>query len=424
MKTKLNIFFSLLVAVVALGFNSCKEDPYKYEIAKGQPEVLYVRMPDAAAADSLIDGAYMGNFVVLVGNNLKSTVAVRFNDQDAYLNTSLITEHTLFVQVPSGIPVDVQDKIFLTGENGTVIEYPFMVLVPGPMISGMTNEMAGPGMKATIFGDYFLDTEVDPFTLTLPDGTVLTKDDVELSKMAITFTVPANYGGDMGTLNVHTKYGEVASSFLFHDTRNVILDFDAEAPHDHGGYDAGMGWRGSISRIDHPEIVGYDGDFLCLGGAMDENGGWADDPFEFDAWYADGSYDFTTLPNMAAMLAQYELSELIMKFEVYVPKTSPWSAGTLRMIWMGEENSNGGHHHSGPHGLYCPWAATGSFFTEDWVTVTMPLKDFVYDENGATAATELSKADLKGLTIFVWNGAKGTACEPKIALDNIRIVPN
>lgn len=422
---KFNIILALFVAIVAMTVTSCKENPYKYEIAKGHPEVLYARM--SAPADSLITGAYMGNFVCLVGNNLKSTVKVDFNDKNTYINTSLVTENTMLVQVPSEIPDEVSNKIFLTGEDGTVVEFPFNVLVPGPVIVSINNEFAGPGSEATIYGDYFLDASIDPFTLTLPDGTVLGADDVKLSKTAITFTVPANYTGEMGTINVHTVYGNCVSPFIFHDTRNVILDFDeAGTPGDHGGYAGGNGWRGSLSRCDGAEVVpALDGNFLWLGGNMDENGGWADDPFEFDAWYGD-NYNIAALPNMAAMLDAYEIADLTMKFELFVPADNAWQAGAIQMIWMGEVNGNTPHSTATyPRGIFNGWAATGSYSTADWTTISMPLKDFAYGPNGEAGADAMTKDMFKGLSIFVFQGGvTGTACHPHFAIDNVRVVPN
>lgn len=101
----------LLVAVVAGGmFTSCEDEPDKYEIAEGLPTVRYVRMTDPEVADSLITGAYMSNTICLVGENLRSVYKLYFNDQEAVLNTSLITDHTLIVDVPSTIPSVVTNK--------------------------------------------------------------------------------------------------------------------------------------------------------------------------------------------------------------------------------------------------------------------------------------------------------------------------
>ena len=79
--------------------------------------------------------------------------------------------------------------------------------------------------------------------------------------------------------------------------------------------------------------------------------------------------------------------------------------------------------------MYRPWASakSGSYDTaNEWVTVRVPLKEFVYDrEGGAAEKTFSSYKDFASLNIFVVaGGINGKECYPIIKIDNIRVIPN
>lgn len=54
-----NWFFAAAVVVAGFSMAACEDEPDKYEVAGGKPTLKYVRVPDPAAADSLLTGAYM-----------------------------------------------------------------------------------------------------------------------------------------------------------------------------------------------------------------------------------------------------------------------------------------------------------------------------------------------------------------------------
>ena len=97
MKTK-NIFKGLslaLVAFAALATTSCKDEPDAYQIQGGKPTISFVRPVSASSRDSIITAASMQSTICIVGENLRSVTALLFNDQQAVLNTSYITDNTL-----------------------------------------------------------------------------------------------------------------------------------------------------------------------------------------------------------------------------------------------------------------------------------------------------------------------------------------
>lgn len=140
-----NWFFAAAVVVAGFSMAACEDEPDKYEVAGGKPTLKYVRVPDPAAADSLLTGAYMANTICLVGENLRSVYELYFNDQKAILNTSYITDHTLMVDVPKEIPSVVTDKIYMVTKAKDTIDYDFKVLVPAPTVNSISCEFAKPG---------------------------------------------------------------------------------------------------------------------------------------------------------------------------------------------------------------------------------------------------------------------------------------
>ncbi|MBO6059549.1 MAG: hypothetical protein J6P67_05355, partial [Bacteroidaceae bacterium] len=146
-----------LVALTALTATSCKDEPDAYEIADGRPTINFIRPVSASSRDSIITAASMQSTICIVGENLRSVTGLLFNDQQAVLNTSYMTDNTLIVTVPNEIPGTVTDKIYLATNNNDTVAYDFHVIIPGPIVASMSNEWAAPGEDVTIIGDYFLD---------------------------------------------------------------------------------------------------------------------------------------------------------------------------------------------------------------------------------------------------------------------------
>ena len=133
-----------MMGLILLGttFTSCKDQPDAFKLTDGTPEVLYIRMPYLSKSDSLLTQASLSSIICLVGNNLTSIKQMYFNDQKAQLNTSYITDHTLIVQIPSGIPDEVSDKIYMINQNNDTTIYDFHVIVPAPVVTSISCEYA------------------------------------------------------------------------------------------------------------------------------------------------------------------------------------------------------------------------------------------------------------------------------------------
>ena len=437
--SKISIY-AAAVMMAAAGLTACQDEPDRFELADGKPTVYYVRPLNAAAADSLLTGAYMGNSICIVGDNLRSVYQLDFNDMTATLNNSYITDHTILVDIPNEIPGEVSNMMYLITKNRDTVKFDFKVLVPGPKISSMKNEFATPGSSTVIYGDYFVDDPNVPIKAFIGNAECQI---VEFTKTAITVKVPETATPD-SPVKVSTIYGDVSSSFRWKDSRGSLFNFDND-PHP-----TNHGWHSMVIETDNTAI---DGNFLRLGGVdvtMDEAGGWNDGNFSFEYWPGDWvePVTYTGAPCLNELVDFSDWQNMSLKFELFVPSANPWKAASMQLIVAGINKitntpagildvngntvagANNTFFHDAnnplPRGLYTPWAATGSFDTGDeWITVTIPYKDFIYNDDGSISSGVLEESDFSSLTIFVWSGGiVGTECNPVIKIDNIRAVSN
>ena len=256
------IFSSLLLAVAVVSsfsLQSCKDQPDEFELTDGTPTIYYIRPAKASASDSLLVQAYPQATICLVGENLTSIKQMYFNDKKAVLNTSFITEKSLIVQVPSDIPDEVSDKIYMYTSDGQKVTYDFHVVIPAPVVSQMSCEYAVPGSVATIYGSYFIDDPNVPLTVTFPDGQNATIKSINESRSAITFEVP-NCTTE-GQVTVTSIYGATASSFRYLDSRGMLFDFDTPNPVTNAVL-GNHGWHNMVIETDETALSG---NFLFLG---------------------------------------------------------------------------------------------------------------------------------------------------------------
>lgn len=289
-----NIFknkWFVCAAALAVGFMavSCEDEPDKFELTGGLPVVKYVRTVDPATKDSLLTGAYLDNQICLVGDNLTSIYEIYFNDRKAIINTSLVTKNTMLVTVPGSIPEKVSNKIFMYNKNGDVAEYDFKVLVPAPSVRSVSCEYAKPGQIATIYGDYFIDEESVPLQVFFAGNVEIPRENIKsIQKTSISFVVPDNWVE--GYMTVTSIYGSSRSAYKFHDTTNVLFDWDGS----HGGLTSGLGWR--TGKIHAPgedaDVEAIDGNYIFFGDAAldgEASASWLEDNFSFNYWPESGT---------------------------------------------------------------------------------------------------------------------------------------
>ena len=446
--------FAVALAAVSAGFTSCEDEPDKYEVAGGIPTIDYVRPVDAASKDSLLTGASLNNTICIVGRNLRSVTKINFNDQAAVLNTSYMTDNTIIVTVPKTIPNTVSDKIYFINSKQDTVAYDFKTIVPAPTINSMSNEWAAPGEEVTIKGDYFLDYDNSHLTIQVGDNYTVPYEDLKITQNSIRFNMPEDMPKHE-PITITTINGTTKAGFRYMDNRGMLFDFDT--PWKEGGDVLGNnGWHARTITSDGTSLSG---NYLVLGEtAMGADGGWNDGNFSFEYW--PGSWQdpetYSSRPRMQDLADFSDWQNMSLKFEMCIPKDNGWSAapmqiyfGSVSQVSLGNAgvqdiygNVLGGANNTFFHNqgklaraLYMPWQNTDdkTYNTEDkWVTVTIPLADFIYDYDGNKGLSYSGVNDFSAFNIFVVKGAyndasvlpTGVDCNPIIKIDNIRVVPN
>lgn len=416
---------------------SCVDEPDKFEMTSGVPTINYIRLQDVASKDSLLVEAYTATPICIVGENLTSIKEMYFNDVKATLNTSYITKNTLLVNVPKEIPGSNTGKIYMITRDDETVEYDFKVLVPGPVVSSMKNEWTKVGDVAEINGQYFVNDPNQPLTITFTGignsaNVVVPAENIkELTNSKLRFVVPE--GVEEGLIKVSSIYGDGNSQFYYRDSRGLITNFD-------GATDVvpqGWNFSGKYSDVD-----GVDGNYVQLGPATTD-GGWVEDlklPFWCGNWNGD-PMSITSGPGIPLrnFIDFSNWEKMSFKFELYIPKSNPWSAGALQILFVNNKQcandswQNNTYIHTAanggldlPRALYNPWKDTGSFDTDDqWITVTIPLTDFVYNYDGTKVGSPMSPSSFDSFIMWPINGGvTGTECTPIFRYDNLRVVPN
>lgn len=457
MKTKryFQWLIAAAVAVTSLSVTSCKDQPDEYEIQDGTPTIYYIRPVAVSAKDSLMTEASMGTTICIIGDNLRSIVDLKFNDQAAVLNTSYMTDNALIVTVPKNIPETVTDKIYFTNNSNETVTYDFHVVIPAPVVSSMSNEWAKAGEEVKIIGDYFLDYENSPLTVKFGEDYTLDRSNISsITRNFITFTMPADAPHEQ--ISVTSIFGSTKGSFKYMDDRGMLFDFDT--PCNTGVVLGNHGWHARTIQSDDTSLSG---NYLIMGdAAMGSDGGWNDGNFSFEYWPGNwrNPETYEDYPRMCDIADFSKPEDLNLKFEMCIEEGRDWSAAPMQIFFGSASlisNGNAGatdiygatlgganntyFHEQGTlsRGLYMPWKDTDDKLYNTggkWVTVTMPLSEFVWDWDGSkmSSSTYLSANDFAAFSIFIVKGGyndksalpEGVDCNPLIKIDNIRVVPN
>lgn len=419
----------LAALTISAGFLavSCEDQPDAFVPAEGVPSVDFIRYADR---DIVITQAFMQEAVCLVGNNLRSINQLWFNDQEAVLNTSYITDNTLVVSVPKTKATVRTDKIYMITAAKDTVTYDFVVLAPAPVVKAMSNEYAKEGEEVTITGQYF----ISPITIEF-QGAVIEEADMKLSETAATFKIPA--GTQPGVVKVTTASGTTKAPFQYRDPRGLITNFD-------GGTDVvPQGWN---FKGEYKSEGGVDGNYVELKSAnvLDESGAWNED-YKIDFWCGNWNGDPMSVTSGPGTPICYvvdftDFKNMALKFEICIPKSNPWSSGAMQLIFTNSKNAANDSWQNNTfvqssasdpagldlcRGLWRPWEATGEFHTDDkWITVTVPFSEFIYNSDGTPGLVPLERPeDFASFVIWAWSGGvKGKECNPIFRIDNIRAV--
>ncbi len=424
----LNIF---VVFLAMMTFVACEDDNGFEFVNGGSPVVKYVKATKASQSDSLIVEAYLGSQIAIIGEDLAGVNKIYFNDQEAKLNPTYVTDNAIIVDIPDNIPSVKEDLIKLyTSEDSCY--FSFESIVPAPTVESMTCEYVYAGDTAHLEGLYFVDYDDSPLTVTFTgdvQGEILSYDE-----NSIDVIVPE--GAEVGPITVSSVYGDGESSLYLQDNRNIILDFDTVFPD--GGYN--HGWHDAAGFATDN---GLEGQYLIFEGELTESER-DDDNYAYERWtYTPDDDDFFDVEN---------INDYVFKFEVNVSEA--WTCCALQIIftgaeevWMNWQNSedwkeddwdedtsiwkqSGGNPNQDymtdetyPRALWIPWKDDGTYVTDGWVTVTIPMTSFAYNADG-DQVTLNGAGHYSGISLSVsGGGVSGTDCSPVIHIDNMRVVP-
>lgn len=446
--------FAMALVAAGAGFTSCEDEPDKYEVTGGTPTIDYVRPVDAASKDSLLTAASLNNTICIVGRNLRSVTQINFNDQSAVLNTSYMTDNTIIVTVPKAIPNEVSDKIYFITSKQDTVAYDFKTIVPAPTINSMSNEWAAPGEEVTIKGDYFLDYDNSHLTIKVGDNYTIPYEDLKISQNSIRFNMPEDMPKHE-PITITTINGTTKAGFRYMDNRGMLFDFDTPWKE---GRDV-LGNNGWHNRTITSDGTSLSGNYMVLGEtAMGSDGKWNDGNFSFEYW--PGSWQdpetYSSRPRMQDLADFSDWKNMSLKFEMCIPKDNSWSAAPMQIyfgsvaqvslgnagvkdiygnVLAGANNTFLKEQGKLARAIYMPWQNTEDklYNTEGkWVTVTIPLANFIYDFDGNKGLSYSGVNDFSAFNIFIVKGAyndanvlpMGVDCNPIIKIDNIRVVPN
>ena len=231
-------------------------------------------------------------------------------------------------------------------------------------------------------------------------------------------------------MEIASVYGKAKAKFNYHDTRGMLFN-------DFGTGDAGAVSTGLTNHGWHNQKIvndeySLDGSYLLLGDCDLDDGAWQDGSVSFEYWPGDWDGTFTgTNARLSDLVSFADFNNMALKFEVNIPSSNPWTNLSMQCIFSGDEqvtlptaNNTFFNGTDYARALWTPWRATGSYDTGGkWVTVTIPLANFKYKNDGTPASAPLEAKNFSGLTLFIWSGVtSGTTCHPIIRIDNLRAV--
>lgn len=296
-----------------------------------------------------------------------------------------------------------------------------------PELNRMKCEFVPDGGEAIIYGRNLSDAEI-----TFPGN--ISAEIVSKNDTMVTVIVPE--GTKEGRIKVTSPNGSSLSKFFFRDDRNTIVNFDRRLA-TWGGY--------SPMEEDGTLITGT----LEMGDEITPfpNGAKLPNPCSGNYGFLYGKYSNAWAMNQAVwvqyvanpmeggrgpisvagpVFEKYNLEELALKFEVYVPQEVAYK-GIKTEIFFGPINSADKHGRQfSPIYFWEPYKAKGEFFTDSWTTVTIPLTEFCHNTESDEAQADYTyEGRLKQATNFTFMQFGKPEGEPQIfiCVDNFRIVP-
>jgi hypothetical protein len=390
-----------------LVFSFCKKDK-----VSAPPVITGVSLLDPAKQDSTFTETLPGTLILVTGNNLGGIVEIYFNGQSAYFNPTYNTNTHLIITIPDNSPTEATDpnvpnNIRIVTTHGET-SYSFVLTIPPPSISSVSNENALAGDSVIIFGSSLWLIE----KIIFPGGREVTSFNSNAAGTRVGVLMP-DLGSDTGRLIIQAKYGTARSDGPLndHESGDVISNLTNGEAGEMSVFN--WAWWGANRTNDASLFPGTRGAYLqnIFGGVGANNPAW---------WDGNRSGNFTDVSTIFdASIMSKQASDYALKFEINTKE--PWTAG-INVLRLGDNYAY----------RFMPWASItgGVFDTQDkWQTITVRLSDFKKADAGkeGTGANAAVMGDLLkpgGVVAFTYRYI--TEDDPvdvhNTAYDNFRIV--
>ena len=387
MKIKAYIYHILTISLLSGLLFACEED----DSSGGNPSIAYIANPSVDG--ELLESAELGQTIAIIGSDLSGICQIFFNDQEAVLLPSYVTDAAIIVDVPNAAPVEIDDQLKLIFCSGVELAQAFPINVPGPSITLIKSEYVPTGVPVTIQGDFFF----EPLTVSFTGVDGLVPATVQsFSQTEILVEVPD--GSQSGPITVTTSIGEAVSDGHFRDNRFVFGDFSAESLEG--------SWHGAQWVSVNPDIPELDGSYINPQFATLNDGSY----LEFFVGPSEA-------PGIAASFQNIPVDALnnpdnySLKFELFTIQPIP--AGANMKIHF-SNNMPGLRNASNYDYTFEELDTQG-----EWITVSIPFGP-VMDAQDQTALD-----GVLGWSFWWWESVDLTTdFEMDFAMDNFRLAPN
>lgn len=381
----------------------------------GTPVISKVALLDSTKRDSGITAVLPGTLIRITGSNFDDLQLVYFNDLSASFNTALNTSSSIIITVPVTTPTGadgsvVPNTIKVVTTHG-VATYTFTILLPPPVIKSVSNENALTGATVTVKGSNFYEITGVQFGSTAATSFSLVNDTV------LTAVVPALTAGV--PLIVSGAYGADTTAFNLNTANYPATGFLANFENG-SAYMGWQYWGGAYTNYTPgylSSFPGNTGDFIVINPASTVKAGDA-------TWYSDNR---AVMVAAGAWMSDAALSDAVssyaLKFEVSVASGTTWTNGAIIIVPNGNFNYMA---------RYAPYetAANGSFITNGWQTVTIPLTSILsgsgsYNASGSPASSIIALTggtSSAAIQLMLYNDSAADFTGFNVGFDNVRIV--
>ncbi|MGH1433817.1 MAG: glycan-binding surface protein [Lewinella sp.] len=343
--------------------------------------VLALVEPQAATVSPA--SAAFGDEIIIEGTDMDLVSSVIFSG-DVQVDVNSAMANMVSVDVPIGA---VSGPLTLVMPNGTMILQTVeleLLVTTNAVITSMP-AMAGPGDMISIVG-----TDLDEINEVIFPGDVTATMFGQKTSTLIEVFIPLGTMTGVGNIKFITFEGQEFFSPEINiqgvdpvaDPSLVFFDFDALGS-----------WWGDTGAVENDPALSLDGSsYYRVNASLS---GWT------GAFWRNGSDNF---PGAAIGT---NVDDYVLKFDINV--LEPITGGVFH--WRLKDDGSEGFWHR-----WAPWADSGSFSTNGWITVTIPLNEFT-DDYGSGSTTI---ADLNNITSDFGLAFNEGDSQVNVCIDNVR----